>query len=82
MTTMITIPQAAEKLTLSTATVYCLIQARDYKARIQRGEIAVEDVPRPLRNYLDAEFPAAIVLTERNIRLDANAVEEWARRPT
>ena len=78
--TLITIPQAARQLTLSPATVYRMLQAREYKARVDAGELSEDDVPAVLRNYIHADFPAAIKLSERNTRLDQREIERWAHR--
>lgn len=78
--TLITIPQAARQLRLSDATVYRMLQAKVYQARLSRGELTLDDVPVVLRNYLDAGFPDPVRLTPRNTRLDQTAIERWAKR--
>jgi len=78
--TLITIPQAARQLSLSQATVYRMLQAKVYRARILAGEITEDDVPAVLRCYLDAGFPDPIRLTPRSTRLDQQELERWARR--
>lgn len=76
--TLITIPQAARQLSLSPATVYRMLQAKVYQARILAGELTEDDVPAVLRCYLDAGFPDPIRLTPRNTRLDQRELERWA----
>ena len=78
--TLITIPEAAKRLAVSRQTIYRMLQAQSYHARILAGEITEGEIPKAIRTYLHSGFPHAIRISERVTRVDADALERWTRR--
>lgn len=77
---LITIEEAAKRMSVSRQTVYRLMQANAYRHRILTGEITESDVPKDTRRYLFQSFPEGVRVGERTIRLDADALEKWMQR--
>jgi excisionase family DNA binding protein len=75
--TLITLDEAAKRLAVSRQTIYRMLQANDYRARILAGEIAESDVPKAIRLYLHHGFPPARRVSERVLRIESEALDAW-----
>lgn len=75
---MLTIKQAADRLAVSRSTVYRMMQARGYRARLEAGENVT--VPESIRPYLDSHFPEPVRITERNHRLREADLDQWLQQ--
>ncbi|SMF96172.1 transcriptional regulator, AlpA family [Methylomagnum ishizawai] len=78
---LIKIATAAEMIDCSRATIYRMLSAREYAAKIETGEKQVEDVPADVRPYLDCGFPRPVKkIGSLGARLSRAEVEAWIAR--
>lgn len=74
---LIKIITAAKMIDCSRATIYRMLSAREYAAKIEAGEKKVEDVPADIRPYLECGFPPPIKIGPLGMRLNRAEVEAW-----
>lgn len=80
MSELMTIDEAAAFLTMSKATVYRLLYAREWDDKIARGEKTLDDVPRDVKSCLGQNFPPRVYLGQRITRLRKSEVVAWLER--
>lgn len=76
---LIKIADAAQMIQCSRATIYRMLLAGEYDAKIEAGKKSPEDVPADVRPYLGCGFPPQIRIGPQTSRLERAKVEEWIK---
>jgi predicted DNA-binding transcriptional regulator AlpA len=77
VSTLLTLPAVAERLSISLSLVRKLARAAELAAEVRAGKRRLDDVPPALVRYLDSGFPAPKRIGSTIRRVRAEELERW-----
>lgn len=77
MTTLLTLPAVADRLSISLSLVRKLARAAELAAEVRAGKRRLDDVPPGLVRYLDSGFPTPKRIGSTIRRVRAEELEQW-----